>query len=456
MVYFHLYTSTFMGEEERFMAYSVGAISLGCNKNRVDTETALGLLKEKGFVITSDPAEADVLLVNTCGFIDPAKEESVNTILDMAEYKTTGRCKVLVVTGCLSQRYSGDLLKDIPEIDVLLGVNQYAELPAAIEKALQSERPCLCSDDFSYYEHDRILTTPGYSAYIRIGEGCSNRCTFCAIPMIRGPYRSRDEKAILREITSLAGSGVREHILVAQDTTRYGTEDHPHTTLPDLMRKAAAIDGVDWLRVLYCYPDETNDELLDVLADTDNVCPYLDIPVQHINADLLRRMHRRGTREDILRCVRGARARNLTLRTSLIVGFPGETEDQFRELLDFVEETEFDRLGAFAYSPEEGTPAAKMPDQIPEEIKQERLDRLMTLQQKISLKRNLARVGSVEQVLVTDTDGRGNVLGRSCREAPETDGEIYVSCGEARPQPGQFIPVRILSAEEYDLRGKML
>ena len=391
-----------------------------------------------------------------CGFIDPAKEESVNTILDMAEYKKTGRCKVLVVTGCLSQRYSGDLLKDIPEIDVLLGVNQYAELPAAIEKALQSERPCLCSDDFSYYEHDRILTTPGYSAYIRIGEGCSNRCTFCAIPMIRGPYRSRDEKAILREISSLAGSGVREHILVAQDTTRYGTEDHPHTTLPDLMRKAAAIDGVDWLRVLYCYPDETNDELLDVLADTDNVCPYLDIPVQHINADLLRRMHRRGTREDILRCVRGARARNLTLRTSLIVGFPGETEDQFRELLDFVEETEFDRLGAFAYSPEEGTPAAKMPDQIPEEIKQERLDRLMTLQQKISLKRNLARVGSVEQVLVTDTDGRGNVLGRSCREAPETDGEIYVSCGEARPQPGQFIPVRILSAEEYDLRGKML
>ena len=438
------------------MAYSVGAISLGCNKNRVDTETALGLLKEKGFLITNDPAEADVLLVNTCGFIDPAKEESVNTILDMAEYKTTGRCKVLVVTGCLSQRYSGDLLKDIPEIDVLLGVNQYAELPEAINKALGSERPCLCSDDFSYYEHDRVLTTPGYSAYIRIGEGCSNRCTFCAIPMIRGPYRIRDEKAILKEITSLAGSGVREHILVAQDTTRYGTEDHPHTTLPVLMRKAAAIDGVDWLRVLYCYPDETNDELLDVLAETDNVCPYLDIPVQHINADLLRRMHRRGTREDILRCVRGARERNLTLRTSLIVGFPGETEDQFRELLDFVEETEFDRLGAFAYSPEEGTPAARMPDQIPDEIKQERLDRLMTLQQKISLKRNLARVGSVEQVLVTDTDGLGNVLGRSCREAPETDGEIYVSCGEARPVPGQFIPVRILSAEEYDLRGKML
>ena len=440
------------------MAYSVGAVSLGCNKNRVDTETALGLLKEKGYRLTGDPAEADILLVNTCGFIDPAKEESVNTILEMAEYKQTGRCKVLVVTGCLSQRYPGDLMKEMPEIDVLLGVNQYEQLPAAIEKALAKagERPCLFTDDHGYFEHDRVLTTPSYSAYIRIGEGCSNRCTFCAIPMIRGPYRSRKEDAILREIASLAADGVREHILVAQDTTRYGTEDHPHTTLPDLMRKAAAIDGVDWLRVLYCYPDETNDALLDVLAETDNVCPYLDIPVQHINADLLRRMHRRGTREDILRCVRGARSRGLTLRTSLIVGFPGETEDQFKELLDFVEETEFDRLGAFAYSPEEGTPAAKMPDQIPEEIKQERLDRLMSLQQKISLKRNLDRVGDIEQVLVTDTDGRGNILGRSSREAPETDGEIYASCGNARPEPGQFIPVRIDSAEEYDLRGTML
>ena len=439
------------------MAYTVGAVSLGCNKNRVDTETALGLLTENGFLLTEDPAQADILLVNTCGFIDPAKEESVNTILDMAEYKQTGRCKVLVVTGCLSQRYSGDLLKEIPEIDVLLGVNQYAELPAAIMKALGREgRPCLCSDNFSYYEHDRVLTTPSWSAYIRIGEGCSNRCTFCAIPMIRGPYRSREEGAVLREIQSLAAQGVREHILVAQDTTRYGTEDHPHTTLPDLMRKAAAIEGVDWLRVLYCYPDETNEELLDVLADLDNVCPYLDIPIQHINAEMLRRMHRRGTREDILRCVRGARERGLTLRTTLIVGFPGETEDQFRELMDFVEETEFDKLGAFAYSPEEGTPAAKMPDQIAEEVKQERLDRLMTLQQKISLKRNRARIGSVEQVLVTDTDGKGNVLGRSSREAPETDGEIYISCGNAMPQPGQFIPVKILSAEEYDLRGIML
>ena len=438
------------------MAYTVGAVSLGCNKNRVDTETALGLLKEKGFILTEKPEEADILLVNTCGFIDSAKEESVNTILDMAQYKETGRCRLLVVTGCLTQRYPEDLLKEIPEIDLLLGVNQYADLPAAIEKALGGERQACWKDDFEYFEHDRVLTTPAYSAYIRIGEGCSNCCTFCAIPLIRGPYRSRNEEAILREIRKLAASGVREHILVAQDTTRFGTENHPHSTLPDLMRKAAAIDGVDWLRVLYSYPDETSEELLDVLAETDNVCPYLDIPLQHINADLLRRMRRRGTREDILRCVRGARERGLTLRTTLIVGFPGETEDQFRELLDFVEETEFDRLGAFTYSPEEGTPAAKLPDQLPEEVKKERLDRLMNLQQRISLKRNRVRIGTVEQVLVTDTDGNGNCLGRSSREAPEIDGEIYISCPDTRPEPGLFIPVRITDADEYDLRGEML
>ena len=245
------------------MACTVWAVSLGCNKNRVDTETALGLLAEKGFLLADGPEDAEIILVNTCGFIDPAKEESINTILDMAEYKKTGRCRLLAVTGCLSQRYSGDLLKELPEIDLLMGVNQYRELPAAIEKALGAERPCLCGDDFGYYEHDRVLTTPPYSAYVRIGEGCSNRCTFCAIPMIRGPYRSRKEEAVLGEIRSLAARGVREHILVAQDTTRFGTEDHPHTTLPDLMRKAAAIDGVDWLRVLYCYPDETNEALLD-------------------------------------------------------------------------------------------------------------------------------------------------------------------------------------------------
>lgn len=457
MLYFSGEKPDISGGKERFpVAWTVGAISLGCNKNRVDTETALGLLKDRGFLLTDDPARADILLVNTCGFIDPAKEESINTILEMAEYKKSGRCRLLVVTGCLAQRYEQSLLEEMPEIDLLLGVNQYENLPDAIEKAFAGQRLSLCRDDHGYFEHSRVLTTPSWSAYIRIGEGCSNRCTFCAIPLIRGPYRSRPEEEILREIRELSSRGVREFILVAQDTTRYGTETHAHTTLPDLLRRAGEVEGADWLRVLYCYPDETREDLLDLLADHPKVCPYLDLPIQHINRDLLRRMHRRGTREDILRSVRGARERGLTLRTSLIVGFPGETEDQFRELLDFVEEAEFDRLGAFTYSPEEDTPAAKMPDQVPEEVKQERYDRLMSLQRKISLRRNRLRVGSVEQVLVTDTGNEGLCLGRSMREAPETDGEILVSCGNALPSPGQFIPVRITQAADYDLKGEML
>ena len=437
------------------MSYTVGAISLGCNKNRVDTESALGLLQDHGFEITDDFSKADVLMVNTCGFIDPAREESVNTILDLAKFKEEGRCRVLVVTGCLAQRYEKDLLESIPEIDVLLGVNQYGNLVTAIERALGGSRVHLCQDDHSYFEQRRFLSTPFYTAYTRIGEGCSNRCTFCAIPLIRGPYRSREEGAILNEIRSLAEHGVREHVLVAQDTTRYGTDGGGHTRLPALMRKAAALPGVEWLRVLYCYPDETNDELLDLLAGTPNICPYLDIPVQHINSDILRRMHRLGTREDILRCVRGAKARGLTVRTTLITGFPGETDAQFEELLDFVREAEFDRLGAFTYSPEEGTPAARMKDQVPEEVKKERFDRLMTLQQGISLKKNQARLNTVEKVLVTDLLGNGSALGRSSREAPEVDGEIIFTAPNP-PEVGSFVQVRITHAEPYDLYGEIV
>ncbi len=458
----------------------VGMISLGCNKNRVDSETALGLLADHGYTFTGDPADADILMVNTCGFIESAKEESIDTIFEMAQYKQTGKCKLLVVTGCLAQRYEEALKEEIPEIDLLMGVNQYKELPAAIECALKGERKSYCADDNSYYAHDRVLTTPFYSAYTRIGEGCSNRCTFCAIPLIRGAYRSRPEADVLAEIEQLAKQGVREHILVAQDTTRFGTDNGGHTTLPELMKKAAAIDGVDWLRVLYCYPDETDDRLLDVIANTPNICKYLDLPIQHVNDVVLRRMHRRGNKADILRCIKGARERGLTLRTSIIVGFPGETEEQFQELLDELREAEFDRLGAFTYSPEEDTPAARMPDQIPEEIKQERLDRLMTMQSAISLKRNQARVGTTEKVLVTDIGQDGFILGRSHREAPETDGEIVIghhpaqgralaTLGESkdslslvglppdlRPAIGTFVNVKITQADTYDLMGEML
>ncbi len=437
------------------MSLKVGMISLGCNKNRVDSEIALGLLQDRGYTFTGDPAEADILMVNTCGFIEAAKEESIDAILEMAEYKKTGRCKVLVVTGCLAQRYEQSLLEEIPEINLLMGVNQYEQLADAIDKALQGKRQSLCQEKFNFFEQNRVLTTPFYTAYTRIGDGCNNRCTFCAIPLIRGHYRSRDEKAILAEMESLARQGVREHILVAQDSTRYGTDWQEHTALPELMEKAAAIEGVDWLRVLYCYPDETDQRLLDVMAKHDNICKYLDLPIQHINDTVLKRMHRRGDSSDIRRCLQLARERGFALRTSIIVGFPGETEEQFQELLDFLKEAEFDRLGAFAYSAEEDTPAARMPDQIPEEIKQERLDRLMTLQAEISLKRNLLRLGKTEKVLVTDVGEDGLILGRSQFEAPETDGEIVFTAKKA-PQIGSFVNVKITQAETYDLMGEML
>ena len=432
----------------------VGMISLGCNKHRVDSETALGLLREHGYELTNDPAQADVLMVNTCGFIASAKEESIDAILDMARYKQIGKCRVLVVTGCLAQRYEKDLMQEIPEIDLLMGVNQYQQLPDALEKALGGVRKSYCMDDHTYYAHDRVLTTPSYTAYTRIGEGCSNCCTFCAIPKIRGPYRSRPEADILREIESLAKQGVKEHILVAQDTSRYGMDFGGGSKLAELMQKAAKIDGVDWLRVLYCYPEETSEQLLDIIANTPNICSYVDLPIQHVNDAVLKRMHRRGTSADIRRAVKGAHERGITLRTSIIVGFPGETEEQFQELLDFLPEAEFDRLGAFTYSPEEGTPAAKMPDQIPEEVKAERLDRLMKRQAAIARKKNQARVGTVEKVLVTDRNARGEILGRSQREAPETDGEIIFTAGESKmPSVGDFVDVRIEKASTYDLTG---
>ena len=436
--------------------YKVGAISLGCSKNRVDTEIALDVLQKAGYLFTGFPQDADILLVNTCGFIEAAKNEAIDTILEMAAYKQTGRCKLLVVSGCLAQRYPQELMTEIPEIDLLLGVNQYTRLPEAIRKALGGERLSLCQDDYGYFEHGRVLTTPGYSAYIRIGEGCSNRCAFCAIPLIRGPYRSRPMDRILAEMKELADRGVREQIIIAQDTTRYGSDFSPRTTLPDLLEKAVEIEKIDWLRVLYCYPDETTERLLDLLADHPKLCPYLDLPIQHIHPDILRRMRRRGTREDILRCVTAAKKRKLTLRTSIIVGFPGETESQFRELLDFIGEAEFDRLGAFRYSPEENTPAADMPDQIPEEVKEERYDRLMTLQQQISLRKNQARVGETETVLITDTDEtRQTALGRSRREAPETDGEIFLTYTGDPPAVGSFQNARVTKASAYDLSGEI-
>ncbi|MBR5111282.1 MAG: 30S ribosomal protein S12 methylthiotransferase RimO [Clostridia bacterium] len=430
----------------------IGMISLGCVKNRVDSEQMLSELTDAGMVITHEPGEADVLIVNTCGFIAPAKEESIDTIFEMAEYKKTGRCKALCVTGCLAQRYRDELLSEIPEIDCLLGVNQYGRLIAYLQEALDGQRPSDTRRQNGFLECGRVLTTPPYSAYIKIGDGCDNRCAYCAIPLIRGGYRSRDRKAILEEIRSLSAQGVREHILIAQDTTKYGIDNG--SSLAELMAEAAAIPGVEWLRSLYMYPDETNMKLLETMAARENICKYLDLPLQHAAPGLLKAMNRRGTVKHTREMLTAARQMGFCLRTTFIVGFPGETEDDFQALMDFTEEMAFDRMGAFAFSPEEDTPAADMPGQIAEEIKQERLDRLMALQAKISLERNRRRIGTVEKLLVTGHNGM-HYTARSPWEAPDADGEIMLFSNSPLAE-GRFVRAKITGAETYDLSAEAM
>lgn len=435
--------------------YSVGVVSLGCSKNRVDTELMLGILSRAGYRITADEREADILIVNTCGFIDPAKQESIDTLLSLAQYKKKGRLKLLVATGCLAQRYEQAILEDMPEVDLLLGVSQYPMLPKAIEEALAGRRPSYCAEDRAVLSGERILTTAPYSAYVRIADGCDNRCAYCAIPLIRGGFRSRDMDGVLDEIAVLARQGVKEHVLVAQDTSRFGMDTHRRSLLPELMARAADIPGVEWLRVLYCYPDEVDERLLEVMASRPNICRYLDLPLQHADPELLRRMNRRGDIEKTRAFLKKARDMGFTLRTTFITGFPGETDAQFERLMDFVQDVRFDRLGAFCYSAEEDTPAAKMPDQVPEEVKQLRLDRLMTEQQEISLERNQARVGEETRVLVESVDGEGMAVGRSAAEAPETDGVIRLA-GADEGDIGCFVNARITAADTYDLTGEKL
>ena len=351
----------------------IGVVSLGCAKNRVDTEEMLSLLRQEGYSLTQDPAQAEVLIINTCGFIASAKEESIDTILEMARYKEKGSCRALVVTGCMAQRYGEDLQAQIPEIDVISGVDQYESLAEAIALALQKgERVKNTARDPRFLRCGRVLTTPSYSAYIRIGEGCDNRCSYCAIPLIRGPYRSRPRQDILEEMARLASLGVKEQILIAQDTTCWG-KDLRGESLRALIDEAAAIPGIRWLRLLYCYPDSCDRALIDAMAAHPNVCRYLDLPLQHAVPRLLKAMRRRGDIGEAAALLRYAREKGFALRTTFIVGFPGETEADFEALVRFAEEIRFDRLGAFAFSPEEDTAAARMPGQVPEAVKQRRL-----------------------------------------------------------------------------------
>ena len=434
------------------MATTIGLISLGCSKNRVDSEQMLGYLAAHGYQIVDDPSRAEVIIVNTCGFIQSAKEEAIATLFEMAEYKQTGVCRLLVATGCFAQRYPEAIREEMPEVDAILGVNEYEKIDEAIREAFAGQRPVYTDDDGTFFEYGRVLTTPQYSAYIRIGEGCDNCCSYCAIPLIRGGYRSRPKADILEEVRRLAAEGVREFTLIAQDTTRYGTDEGGESRLPELIEEVAAIPGVEWLRALYCYPERVDDRLLDTIARLPNVCKYLDLPMQHISQHILTDMNRSDTSEHIREVCKKFKQRGMMLRTTLMVGFPGETQEDFDELMDFVREAKFDRMGAFTFCPEEGTLAAQMPDQIDEGVKQARYDALMTLQHGISLAQNRARVGTTCRVLVEKKRGK-RYVGRSEFEAPEIDGNIYFG-SETPCAIGEFVNVRITGARAYDLMGE--
>ncbi len=423
----------------------IGVISLGCSKNRVDTERMLGILENAGHRIVNEPAKAEVLIVNTCGFIEPAKQESINTILEMAAYKKKGRCNTLIVTGCLSERYRKDLIEGLPEVDHFLGVREYETLPGLLPKS------SVCAPRAT-----RKLTTPFYSAYLRVGDGCNNRCTYCAIPLIRGPLNSVPMPQLLDEAKGLVDTGVTELTIIAQDTSGYGVDLYGKPMLMPLMEELTKISALKWLRVLYTYPDTVTKELIAGIAGNEKICNYLDIPLQHIDDAMLKRMHRRGTRahiESVLSYIR-TYAPDFMLRTTMMVGFPGETDQDFQSMLAFLREYPFDRLGAFAFSPEEHTAAANMPGQVPEEVKQQRLDALMTQQQSISRARNEARMGRTVEVLL-ETTRDGTTFGRSYAEAPEVDGAILLP---AKPhhKPGTYVTACLTKALEYDMVGEEL
>jgi len=415
------------------------------------------MLRDK-YVLTEDPSEADIIIVNTCGFIESSKQESIDTILEMAEYKKSHNCKLLMATGCLTQRYGEELLTLMPELDVILGVNNYGFLDTYVEKFINTRQKIMMLDysDSGINEGERVVTTGfGQTAYLRISEGCSNFCTYCIIPKIRGKYRSREMDHILNEARLLAESGTTELILVAQDTTRYGTDLYGKKALPELLRGLKEIGGIRWIRVLYLYPEEFDDELIYELRDNEKVVKYLDLPIQHISDSVLKRMARRTTKKTITELISKLRKEipEIVLRTSLIVGFPQETDEEFQELLDFVNDVKFDRLGVFTYSKEEGTPAALMQGQVKKSVKEQRRDAIMSLQQGISSDVNGTKVDRVYDVLVEGIDENG-WYGRTSEMAPEIDGLVYIETDEELIA-GSYVRTRITESTEYDLYGEI-
>jgi len=431
----------------------VSMISLGCPKNTVDAEGILGAVEEAGHEIVSDPAEAEVVVVNTCGFIQSAKEESIAAVLDAVRLKADGACRSVIVTGCLAQRYGDDLASEIPEADAVLGLRESRSIADAISRTLDGERVVEVGDPSAWWlgSDSRVLSTPPWTAYLRIADGCDNRCSYCAIPSIRGGFRSRPERDVLDETKALADSGVKEIVLVGQDITRFGTDAEGALRLPALIEKLAEIEGIRWIRLLYCYPTRVSEELIRAIAENEKVCSYIDVPLQHCSDRLLRAMNRQGSRREYLDLF--ARIRELcpdaALRTTFIVGFPGETEDDFEELMAFVREARFDRAGVFRYSEEEGTPAANLPEKVAIRAAKSRHRRLMELQREVSLSRNQSFVGKRMDVLVESVGGK-SVTGRSYRDAPEIDGLVRIE-GLKGARPGDFVRVEITAAKEYDL-----
>ena len=439
--------------------YSIGIVSLGCAKNQTDAETMLGILAEDGFTITADSADADIIIVNTCGFIESAKRESIDAILEMAEYKN-GKCKLLIATGCLAERYSGEILKELPEVDAVVGTGDYDKIAEVIRAAVNGEKPVISGHiNRSVPERlPRILSTPPYTAYLKIADGCDNNCTYCAIPLIRGHYRSRRMEDIVEEAETLAESGVKELILIAQDTSRYGTDIYGESCLDRLLERLAEVDGIEWIRVHYLYPEAITESLIDIMAKYDKICNYIDMPVQHGDDYILRRMARRTTRGQIMSKIDMIREKmpDCTIRTSIIVGFPGETEEHFNSLYEFVKEARFDRMGVFTYSAEEDTPAASFPDQIDESVKEERYASLMTLQQGISLELNKGKIGSIIEVIAEGYDEESFLFyGRSRGDSIDVDGRVYFAT-EDEISEGDILRVRIVDADEYDLTGEVV
>lgn len=435
-------------------------ISLGCDKNLVDSEVMLGLLDAKGYQIVDDETQADIIVINTCCFVHDAKEESIQTILEMAEYKTEGRLKALIVTGCLAQRYRQEIIDEIPEVDAVLGTTAYDKIVEAVEEALAGVGHVELENvnALPLVDTKRLVTTGGHYAYMKIAEGCDKHCTYCIIPKLRGNYRSVPMERLIQEAKDLAEQGVKELILVAQETTLYGKDIYGEKSLHKLLRELCKVDGIRWIRILYCYPEEIDDNLIQVMKEEKKLCHYLDLPIQHANDEILKRMGRRTSKAQLEEIIGKLKREipDITLRTTLITGFPGETEEQHEELKAFVDEMEFDRLGVFTYSLEEDTPAAEMPDQIPEEVKEDRQAEIMELQQEIAFAQAEDMIGEEVLVMIEGKVADENAyVGRTYKDAPGVDGLIFINTDEEL-MSGDFARVKVTGAVEYDLIGELL